>query len=519
MDNPYNSDVTSSATATEETGWQVPNVIGWLNKQNEALRAQYASPSGRLDPIADLSADDFAKRYPNLPKEGVPALLDQYRLQRDLTAPLGRERALSVPEMLGSALYSIGAVYKNPDRTAAANLLAANPILGRYYADKDKARDVGLQSQLRNAEQLTKTTDSLVVKAAERAAMMKERQEMMKAIGAVDGGSAVPTGAPPAAATLSPVAAMPTSSGIPGIMLSSAVKAATSPTSASPAVTYGAGMPLAGRNNDDVTRAQIANVYGSKPMADLFMERWKASNAAAAELDKARAGKVAELETVAPIKSAEVLAGKRAEQTVEDETKAKNIAETATKMRQMFDGLEKYAAVPGVSHIMGPFDNSLVGRWVNQANPWAADSSVRDRIEGDATALAILAKKVIRDKGEGTFTEGDQAVLQGAIGNLLNSTDEKQYLKALGAARERFSTILGVDIPVPNRGGAGAAPAALGTTPTAAAPALGADQIKTFIDNAHNPDFLAAWKRRGLPIPHVPGSAPVNTGLSTMGGF
>jgi hypothetical protein len=133
--------------------------------------------------------------------------------------------------------------------------------------------------------------------------------------------------------------------------------------------------------------------------------------------------------------------------------------------------------------------------------PLGGLSSLRDRIQADATALTVLGKSIIREKGEGTFTEGDQKVLADAVGNLLNARNEDEYLKAVEAARERFSTITGVQIPkrtstTPPPGGTSA-----GQGQEAAAPTTQAspEHIQALKANQNNPAFVAAFERRFGP--------------------
>lgn len=71
---------------------------------------------------------------------------------------------------------------------------------------------------------------------------------------------------------------------------------------------------------------------------------------------------------------------------------------------------------------------------------------VRNRIAGDANALAMAIKPLVRKPGEGTWTDADQALLSSIVGDLATARDEEEYNRRIEGVRERIKANFGIDI-------------------------------------------------------------------------
>lgn len=94
-------------------------------------------------------------------------------------------------------------------------------------------------------------------------------------------------------------------------------------------------------------------------------------------------------------------------------------------------------------------------------------SEVRSNIQGGVLALSQAIKPLIRDPGEGVFTDQDQEVLNKIVGNIGEARNAEEYYRRLNDVRDRLKASLGMDIKfdaTPPKKGQGA-------TPQAAAPA------------------------------------------------
>lgn len=447
---------TSVTTAeTEAPSWQVPNVLGWLNKLNEPIRANYASDGGRLDPLAGMTADDFARKFPKLPTEGVPQLLAQYELSKFLTKDIGRERSPSWMEAIGAGMVGVGKVLEkrhNPNVDASSN-----PVVERYLAEQGRARDLGLKAQLANAEQLTKAVDQTIVDAAKRAALMRERQEMMKAIDGVAGGGAPAAGAAPVSSAGGGMS-LPS---LPGIVLSPAARG--------PAVS-------SDRDDTDFKRAQIALAYGQKPMGDLYEKRWIENNAAhragavkAAEEAVLRGGPkyVADTE-LAQAQAREALAGK----VIEIDGKLVRVPVASNEAQVVYSGPGKLDAtakkaideaddlIMQSNTAIGSLSKALelsplaYDGWgakeraalVNNAPSLVKGGLIASDTRGEATQrldnlIATQTLQTLRATFGGNPTEGERAILLRVAGavNEPRNVREQIFADAKKAAEARLS--------------------------------------------------------------------------------
>lgn len=158
-----------------------------------------------------------------------------------------------------------------------------------------------------------------------------------------------------------------------------------------------------------------------------------------------------ELDTEAQRKAAETTAVHSAKVAGDEAAKRVKANENAQKMADLFGSLEKHGRVKGIESVIGPFDNTYIGRRIADMNvfsgPTGEDAGVRSLIEGDMAALAAIAKNVTRVPGEGNFTDADQKLLIDAIGSVLDAPNAEAYQKAVKEAKSRAEKLLGVKLP------------------------------------------------------------------------
>jgi hypothetical protein len=79
--------------------------------------------------------------------------------------------------------------------------------------------------------------------------------------------------------------------------------------------------------------------------------------------------------------------------------------------------------------------------------PGSSPSEVRRAIEGATNTLATILKPLIRQPGEGMFSDKDQAMLNSIIGNLTQAWDEPSYRRELENVRQRIMANFGIQLP------------------------------------------------------------------------
>jgi hypothetical protein len=190
-------------------------------------------------------------------------------------------------------------------------------------------------------------------------------------------------------------------------------------------------------------RAKIAAASGYGDVAKIM-------DSQADQIDKAAMERY-KLDTAPQRKAAETTAEHSAKVAGDEAAKRVKANENAQKMADLFGSLGKHGRVKGIESVIGPFDNSYVGRKIADMNvfsgPTGEDAGVRSLIEGDMAALAAIAKNVTRVPGEGNFTDADQKLLIDAIGSVLDAPNAEAYQKAVNEAKSRAEKLLGVKLP------------------------------------------------------------------------
>jgi hypothetical protein len=111
------------------------------------------------------------------------------------------------------------------------------------------------------------------------------------------------------------------------------------------------------------------------------------------------------------------------------------------------------APIANIARLYGEAANVVQG---GNATP----NEVRNNVRGSTEALAAAIKPLIRDPGEGVWTDADQERLVGIVGDLGQTSSKKEYRKRLNAVADRIRSNFGLQIDFNAEAAAGAAPPA-----------------------------------------------------------
>lgn len=119
------------------------------------------------------------------------------------------------------------------------------------------------------------------------------------------------------------------------------------------------------------------------------------------------------------------------------------------------------APIANISRLYGEAANVVQG---GNATP----NEVRNNVRGSTEALAAAIKPLIRDPGEGVWTDADQERLVGIVGDLGQSSSKAEYRRRLNAVADRVRSNFGLQIDFNAEAAAGAPqPAATPQAPAA----------------------------------------------------
>lgn len=76
------------------------------------------------------------------------------------------------------------------------------------------------------------------------------------------------------------------------------------------------------------------------------------------------------------------------------------------------------------------------------ANPGNSYNETRAAIQGKDRAIGLMMKGIVREKGEGEWTDKDQDLVSSLLGNLLEADDEGEYNRRLDNFEETLKSIL-----------------------------------------------------------------------------
>jgi hypothetical protein len=131
----------------------------------------------------------------------------------------------------------------------------------------------------------------------------------------------------------------------------------------------------------------------------------------------------------------------------------------------MSDSAKEFDA-PSFDNALGPLQGSdpndgIVTREIGRAARfggeimnWAeggktAPTEVRSKIMGDANALALAIKPMVRNPGEGIWSDKDQALLNSLMGDLPEARTQEEYQRRLGYVVDRLNSTFGLTITKP----------------------------------------------------------------------
>jgi hypothetical protein len=369
--------------APEEEGF-FSKIGGWLNTPigqaraaTQPIRDRYADPNGSLD----FTTEEFLKKYPALDKPGVreqiPAMLDVYKMGRNLNRAALNEEYTPKPatwgQAFGEGLKGLGAVLTARAYPQMGMQMAQG--VGADWRERNGMREkLSLQSALQQAQSLTTASDAAIKGAMERLEAKRKLNALSRMAdanepapypeaeeGAVSGATALPSGTKGVGGVSA--APIPVERGtLPDVGAQPQATPQTTQTQAQPVVGGGAApsgrQPVVAPQGEMDPSQRKAKVFAMDPstkgLSDFYQKEY-------------------ELRSAPEREAATTTAREAAKTQAEIAERNMKLGETAKKMTGLFNKLEEHATEPGMGHVIGPFDNNpWLGHWAQQMNPWAA---------------------------------------------------------------------------------------------------------------------------------------------------
>jgi hypothetical protein len=438
------------------------NILG--NPQNADILAR-AGPQG----YQPIDADAFLEKHGLKHIPGAKDLIAISNMQRDLSASALHTKQPTWADGIGEALKGVGAVLSSRVDPKMAMTMAGS--VGQSHRDQQEmVKKLAMQQLLQQASGLG---DNLSDTVKTRLAELHKRETRQGDMARIFGGAAPTAAGAGASVGTAPVGAVSREEiGAPGGVPAPSAGIGPAGPSVAPPATSGSA-PTTNTAPAVGQPSQTPSVPGSNPqfpMPDLPSPSPEAA-ALRRQADAAHAAGYPEIakdfssraeavekrhidewtiKTKPQREAAEAAMKKEAEIAAGEKQKLQKARENAVAMGGLFDNLKKHGRVDGIEGVIGPFDNSYVGRMIADFKPWGpagADAGVRSLIEGDMAALSAIAKKITHNPGDGNFSDSDQKLLIQAIGAVLDAPNKEAYDKAIDEAKKRAERLLGTSIP------------------------------------------------------------------------
>lgn len=196
-----------------EEGGFFSNLMDWANtpigearRKTQPIRDRYADGDGNLN----FTTEEFLAKYPGLNKPGIreqiPAMLDVYRMGRDLNSAAINERstpqAATWGQGLGEALKLAGSV-ATARNSPQLGMQMAQGIGADWRANNDMRQKLALSSALQQAQALTAGSDAAIKDSMARIEAKRNKNAIFRSanmpiphpeVEGGEGATAVPSG-------------------------------------------------------------------------------------------------------------------------------------------------------------------------------------------------------------------------------------------------------------------------------------------------------------------------------------